>query len=205
MNNGIGGRELQYALLGDLHSSLEDTKAVLKQITKVAPSAKIVGLGDLFECVISKTRITERFEHLNDVLIRPAGFEDLLTFPSVRGNQEDRVEIIMIGSDPLLEQISQYPEVIEIPGAKVIHGHQWEWSGDPWLPTIPFEYNELVFFGHSHRCAYYVDGEWKEPEFGISYDFNSKSAGINVGSVINNREWALYNSENHSVIFKKVN
>ncbi|MFC4411315.1 metallophosphoesterase family protein [Chungangia koreensis] len=195
---------MQFAMLGDLHSSINDTQSVLNHIKEIAPSSEIIGLGDLYECVISKTRITERFNSINDVMARPNGFEELLTFPSVRGNQEERIEIIMSGKDPLLEQIVQYPEVIEIPGAKVIHGHQWEWSGNPWLPFIPFEHNELVFFGHSHRSAYYMDGDWKVPQFGITYEFKGKKAGINVGSVIDNREWVLFDSDTQSVTFQKA-
>lgn len=193
-----------YALLGDLHSSKDDTKAVLQHITEVAPQAALVGLGDIFECIISKKRITERFERINDIILRPKSFEELITFPTVKGNQEERIETIMTGSDPLLDSISQYPEVIDLPGAKVIHGHQWEWSGDPWLPTIPVELKELVFFGHSHRSAYYMDGKWNNPQFGRLYNFMGDKAGINVGSVVLNREWVLYNPEERSVIFQKV-
>lgn len=45
-----------YALLGDLHSNIEDTKAVLTHIQQTAKEAKIIGLGDLYECTISKKK-----------------------------------------------------------------------------------------------------------------------------------------------------
>lgn len=45
-----------YALLGDLHSNIEDTKAVLAHIQQTAEEAKIIGLGDLYECTVSKKR-----------------------------------------------------------------------------------------------------------------------------------------------------
>lgn len=50
------GEEMRYALLGDLHSSIEDTKAVLQHIQEIAPDSKIIGLGDLFECTIGKKK-----------------------------------------------------------------------------------------------------------------------------------------------------
>lgn len=43
-----------YALLGDLHSNIEDTKAVLNHIQQTANDAEIIGLGDLYECIVSK-------------------------------------------------------------------------------------------------------------------------------------------------------
>jgi len=43
-----------YALLGDLHSNIEDTKAVLAHIQQTAEEAKIIGLGDLYECTVRK-------------------------------------------------------------------------------------------------------------------------------------------------------
>lgn len=204
MRSDFGGKKMIYAIFGDLHSSLDDTRAVLGHISEIAPNAERIGLGDLFECVISKKRIAERFASVNDVILRPIGFEALLTFPSVSGNQEDRILTIVTGRDPLLDQLKELPECIELPGGKVIHGHQWIWSGEPWLPELPLEQEEILFFGHSHRSSYYIDGKWHTPEFGKVYSFVGERVGVNVGSVIENREWVLYNSEDQTVVFYKV-
>ena len=86
---------MYYALLGDIHSSKEDLEKVLADINEKFPEAIRVGTGDLFECTISKKKITDKkFANLADVMIIPEGFVELLTFQSVSGNQEDRILMI---------------------------------------------------------------------------------------------------------------
>ena len=61
---------MQYALLGDIHSSKEDLEKVLAHISDKAPKAILLGTGDLFECTISKKDITDqKFSRLEDVMI----------------------------------------------------------------------------------------------------------------------------------------
>lgn len=48
---------MKYAFLGDLHSNIEDTKAVLNHIKETAPNAIVYGLGDLYECKIGKKKL----------------------------------------------------------------------------------------------------------------------------------------------------
>jgi predicted phosphodiesterase len=191
-----------YALLGDLHSSKEDTLAVLNDIQSFAPNAKVIGLGDLFECVIGKKRAaTERFNNLKDVIIRPDGFEQLLTFSSVTGNQEVRIVKITTSDDPLMDKFVGLPEEIELEGAIVTHGHEWSWSGDPWTPVVPNFEEKVVFFGHSHHSKYCEDGKWLPSKFKTPIKMTGNRYAVNVGSVIDNREWVLYDSEEKTFTF----
>ena len=71
-----------YALLGDLHSNIEDTQAVLNHIQQTAEEAKIIGLGDLYECTVSKKKAqTLSGLPLQKAAIVESEFEKLLTFP----------------------------------------------------------------------------------------------------------------------------
>lgn len=45
-----------YALLGDLHSNIEDTKAVLAHIQQTAEEATIIGLGIYMNALLVRKR-----------------------------------------------------------------------------------------------------------------------------------------------------
>jgi predicted phosphodiesterase len=196
---------LNYAIIGDIHSSKEDLEKVIADITENAPKAIIVSTGDLFECTISKKNITDiKFKQLQDVMIIPDGFIELLTFPSVAGNQEERILHITDTNDPLREKISNLPETIEIGDAEIIHGHQWEWGGEPWALIHANVENSLVFYGHSHFSELSIDGVKHEVVFGTPYKVDGEKVLVNVGAVIKDKEWVLYNSTEHTVIFMKA-
>ena len=196
---------MTYAIFGDIHSSVQDLEEVLAHIRQHAPGAALIGTGDLFECTISKKRAPfERFERLDEVMIMPDGLLDLLDFPSVMGNQEERIAMITESDEPLLEKIRKMPDRLEIGGAEVIHGHQWTWGGDPWTPTFPEETGDLVFYGHSHESGLYIDGEPIDIGFGVPYDTGKGRTFVNVGPVVGNREWVLYDPKAKTVTFRKV-
>lgn len=123
---------MQYALLGDLHSNIEDTRAVLAHIQETAKDAIIIGLGDLYECTVSKKKaqIVSGLS-LQKAAIVNNDFENLLTFPSIRGNQEERITRVTG-----IERFTKLPETMEIEGAVLMHGHQFKWSVS-WQPTFP--------------------------------------------------------------------
>ncbi|QCR33802.1 metallophosphoesterase [Lysinibacillus sp. SGAir0095] len=195
---------MRYALLGDLHSSIDDTKAVIQQIEEVAPDSILIGLGDLYECTIGKKKAI----NLSNVPLKAAAiieedFEKILTFPSIRGNQEER-----ISSVTGIQRFAALPEKLVIEGATLIHGHQIEWD-KKWEPvnTSVLEIDtSLVFFGHSHRSGIYLESKKiTEPiDFGKEIHLPSNNYWINVGSVVDNREWCLYDSEKRSICFMKV-
>ncbi|WP_155593521.1 metallophosphoesterase family protein [Lysinibacillus cavernae] len=187
-----------YALLGDLHSNIEDTKAVLAHIQQTAMEAKIIGLGDLYECTVSKKKAqTMSGLPLHKAAIVESEFEKLLTFPSIRGNQEERITQVTG-----IERFKTYPETMEIIGATLIHGHQFKWSVS-WQPTFPPFQKPLLFFGHSHESGLYHQQK-KLPmriRHGQPIVLQDKQYGVNVGSVVDHREWCLYDSKERTVTF----
>ncbi|WP_318617437.1 metallophosphoesterase family protein [Sporosarcina sp. YIM B06819] len=197
---------MRYALLGDIHSSKNDLEKVLADILDKAPEAELVGTGDLFECVISKKNITDKkFNKLEEVMLIPEGFPELLTFPSVSGNQEDRILLITETDDSLRAQLAALPETIEIGHAQVIHGHQWQWGGQPWSLDYKSVEQSFVFYGHSHQSSLSRNDVRQEIEFGIPYSIEGEKVLINVGAVVGDLEWVLYDTENKTVTFMQVN
>ncbi|MDN4495071.1 metallophosphoesterase family protein [Ureibacillus aquaedulcis] len=195
---------MRYALLGDLHSNIDDTKAVLQQIEEIAPDARLIGLGDLFECTIGKKKaLTISNAPLKAAAIIEDDFEELLTFPSIRGNQEERITKVTG-----IERFAALPERLVIEKATLIHGHQIEWD-EHWEPinssTLGIE-TALVFFGHSHRSGLYKEKKKiHDPiHFGKEMKLEMNNYWINVGSVVDNKEWCLYDSSQNSIRFMKV-
>jgi len=190
-----------YALLGDLHSNIEDTKAVLTHIQQTAKEAKIIGLGDLYECTISKKKAqTMSGLSLQRAAIVESKFEELLTFTSIRGNQEERITQVTG-----IERFRALPETMEIDGATLIHGHQFKWSVS-WQPTFLSFQKPLFFFGHSHESGLYHQQK-KLPiriRYGQPIVLQDKQYGVNVGSVVDHCEWCLYDSEKRTVTFMCV-
>ncbi|WP_172369360.1 metallophosphoesterase family protein [Sporosarcina jiandibaonis] len=196
---------MRYVLLGDIHSSKEDLEKVLDHIEAVAPEATVVGTGDLYECIISKKDITDfKFKNLEQVMLNPQGFTELLNFPSVRGNQEERIIYITETSEALRESLNSMPDVIELEKGRVIHGHQWKWGGNPWSLLETDVDSPLVFYGHSHNSMLSIDGVNKKIHFGIPYNLTGENVLVNVGSVVDNREWVIYDSDENTVAFMKA-
>ncbi|MET3575186.1 metallophosphoesterase family protein [Bhargavaea ullalensis] len=196
---------MKFAIIGDIHSSVQDLEDVLDHISQHAPGAEVVGTGDLFECTISKKRAPyERFSRLEEVMLLPEGLLNLLDFPSVMGNQEERIAMITESGEPLLRRIRSMPETMDIDGAEIVHGHQWEWGGDPWTPVYPGNAGDLTFYGHSHESDLSIDGEPIDIGFGVPYDVTKGQTFVNVGPVVGDREWVLYDPAARTVEFRKV-
>ncbi|GEK35322.1 metallophosphoesterase family protein [Kurthia sibirica] len=190
---------MRYALIGDLHSNIDDTKAVLNHIKSMQQPLEIIALGDLFECTISKKKAQKATAiPLHDAADIKRSFLELLTFPSIIGNQEQR---IMAATDTKI--FSTMPETLSIDGARLIHGHQFDWSDD-WVAD-PKKFSEhLVFFGHSHQSMLLRKGKQKKFKFNDSMHLKKKRYSINVGSVVHNREWCLYDSDTRTITFMKA-
>lgn len=190
-----------YALLGDLHSNIEDTRTVLAHIQQTAEEARIIGLGDLYECTISK----KKAQKLSGLPLQKAAiveheFEKLLTFPSIRGNQEERITQVTG-----IHRFQALPETMEIDGAMLMHGHQFKWSVS-WKPTFPSFQKSLLFFGHSHESGLYHQQK-KLPiriRYGQPITLQNKQYGVNVGSVVDHKEWCLYDSKARTITFMRA-
>ena len=61
-----------------------------------------------------------------------------------------------------------------------------------------------VFYGHSHRSELLINGVRQEIEFGRPYCVDGGNVLVNVGAVVGDREWVLYDSLKHTVIFMKM-
>lgn len=195
---------MQYAILGDIHSSLIDLQEVLKGIVEKAPNAKVVGTGDIFECTVSKKDLHgQKYASVDEVLLNPSGFQQLLTFPTVYGNQEERILVVTENEENLRTLLLSYKEKMTIIGAEIIHGHQWVWGGEPWQLLYNDATAPLTFYGHSHHSQLTLDGNTEEIQFGKVYQVKEQNVLVNVGSVVGNREWVLYDSEQQTVIFMK--
>lgn len=190
---------MRYALIGDLHSNSEDTIAVLNHIKSMQQSLEIIALGDLFECTVSKKKLqkTISFPLLKAAQINRS-FLDLITFPSIIGNQELR---IMQSTGTTIFQ--SMPETYKIDGALLIHGHQFNWSNN-WIPKHPKYEQHLVFFGHSHQSMLLRKGKVKKFKFNKPIQLVKKRYSINVGSVVDHREWCLYDSDARTITFMKA-
>ncbi|WP_313890836.1 metallophosphoesterase family protein [Psychrobacillus sp.] len=196
---------MKYAIIGDIHSSVEDLLAVLRHIQEVEPNAEKISTGDLFECIIGKKRAQkEVFDAIEDVLIEPEKIMPLLTFPTVYGNQEERIVAICKVDHPIIHFVSMLPQKLYIQGASVTHGHEWDWSGEPWTPQITENEEKLFFFGHSHTSSLFLNGVRSAFQFDEIIHLSSAHTGVNVGSVVTNREWVLYDSEERTIEFKKT-
>lgn len=187
--------------MGDLHSSIKDTKAVLKQVEAFNLQSNIIGIGDLYECIIGKKKLQTLTNKLplKEAAIVNSKFENLLTFPSVIGNQEERIALVT-GETRFLN----FPEKIMIEHATIMHGHQFDYTESFELIPPSFD-TPLLFFGHSHYSALYVDGVRQQIIMDVPYQLgDGKQYIINVGSVVGKREWCIYDSEQMTIAFKKA-
>ena len=196
-----GGTTMKYAIIGDLHSAIDETKAVLKDIKKLGLEQHIIGLGDLFECKIGKRKVallTEKLP-LKEAAVYKKSFEELLTFPSVIGNQEERIALVT-GDERFLK----YPPTIQLEHATIIHGHQFDYTEEDFELIPPSFESKILFFGHSHRSALYINEKRNKIEFDKAYSLKPfNQIIVNVGSVVDNLEWCIYDSDHLTVTFKK--
>lgn len=194
---------MRYALIGDIHSSMDELKKVLHDIEALAPDATVIGLGDLFECTISKKKLDgTTYSELSDVLLNPAGFKELLEFPSIRGNQEERIKIVSKSDESLLQKITDLPERISIGQALLIHGHQWPYDELP--PDEISAGQQLIFYGHTHHSSWSIEKIEQPFQFGQPIALLGKQLTVNVGSVVDHKEWLLFDTDNNTITFMKV-
>ena len=192
---------MKYAIIGDLHSSIKDLKSVLSHIKEFEEPLEIIGLGDLFECKIGKRKLATLTGpvSLEEAIDPSDDFNALLTFPTVIGNQEERIAQVTN-----LESYLNYPAEISLPNAIVKHGHQFDYTESFELIPPPFE-TPILFFGHSHYSAIYEQGVRTAITFDTPYEIDlTKQTIINVGSVVDKQEWVIYDAQKATVTFKKA-
>lgn len=196
---------MQFALLGDIHSSKEDLQAVLAHIADEALEATIIGTGDLYECTISKKDLHGQiYPGVKEVIKHPEGIQELLTFPSIYGNQEERILLLTKQPEPIRNFLNGLPETLIADEATIIHGHQWPHKeAEAWLAEHLPEAH-LVFHGHTHQSGFTSEGQSVSISWNEEMSVKSSRTVVNVGAVVGSREWVLYDSEKHTVKFMKV-
>ncbi|MGA9468727.1 MAG: metallophosphoesterase family protein [Exiguobacterium marinum] len=192
---------MKLAIISDPHGSFDDLKAVLEHVHH--ETEHVLCLGDLYECHIGKKRRHERFHHGEDVVTYDLNYEALLTFPSLRGNQEERIDEVLVIDHPVKTRISLLPEQTTLGEARFLHGHQVKWN-EGWEPIVEKGKYPLVFIGHSHIPGIYRKGKSLPWEIGTPFHLKKKRYVINVGAVIFDREWCLYDTEARTVTRMKV-
>ena len=69
-------------------------------------------------------------------------------------------------------------------------------------PKFPIEEGKLIFFGHSHTSKFYRNGVCIPFSNSIKKSILIKHTAVNIGSVIDHREWVLYDSGDKTIEFK---
>lgn len=192
---------MKLAIISDPHSSYDDLKTVLMDVKE--ETNHIICLGDLYECHIGKKRRHERFTTVESVLTYDVRYENLLTFPSVYGNQEERIDEVLTVPHPVKARISSLPEQITVGEALFTHGHQLKWNKN-WEPVVEKGDYPLLFIGHSHTSAIYRKGRALPWNIGTPFHLDKKRYTINVGAIYFHREWCLYDTETRTVTRMKA-
>ena len=93
---------------------------------------------------------------------------------------------------------------MEIDGATLMHGHQFKWNVS-WQPTFPPFQNHYFSSGIVTNQAFIISKKLPiRIRYGQPIALQDKQYGVNVGSVINHREWCLYDSKHRTVTFMCV-
>lgn len=196
---------MQYALITDLHSSLSDTRAVLTDIQQTAPQAIVFSLGDVHECHIGKKRAKRyTFEEIEQIVTLDPDFLKLLFFETLLGNQEERLfSLIPAGISSYLDQLRTSNRTKQIASALFIHGDQLKWSYDLTPDTSSYP-DRLLFFGHSHVRGLFKEGKRLTVHHDIPISIKRGRYAINVGPVLVEREWLLYDTTAETITFHQV-
>ena len=126
----------------------------------------------------------------------------LLDFPSIRGNQEERITLVLDADNPTTHWIAELPETFRIGEALVIHGHQWPYNEK--TPATITKDERLIIHGHTHVSALTIGGSNKPIQYGQPITLPNELVIVNVGSVVDHKEWALYDADAHTITFMKV-
>lgn len=196
---------MQYALIADLHSSFSDARAVLQDIRKRAPQAMIFSLGDVHECHIGKKRARRyTFESVADVVTLDPDYVRLLAFETLLGNQEERIfSLVPNGVSGLLDRLRSAPRTKQVGDVLFLHGDQFEWTYEL-VPNISRFKQRVLFFGHSHQRGLFRDGRRLSTQLDVPISIKKGRYAVNVGPVLVEREWLLYDTQEESIIYRQA-
>ncbi len=122
------------------------------------------------------------------------------------GNQEERIlSLVPPQLSPVIDALRDCPRKQRIEGALLIHGDQLNWSRD-FLPDLSQQREPVLFFGHSHIRGLFRNGIAMSSPLYQSLSINNGGRyAINLGPVVFEREWCLYDSEQQSIVFHRAN
>lgn len=197
---------MRYALFADLHSSVTDTAAILADIRRLAPDARLFCLGDIHECHVGKKRAKRySFESLSLVVTLDDDFLKLIDFKTLLGNQEERIlSLVPPHLSPIIDALRDCPRKQRIEGALLIHGDQLSWSRD-FSPDLSQQHEPLLFFGHSHIRGLFQNGNALPSPLHKPLSVAGEHYAVNLGPVVFEREWCLYDTEQQSIVFHQAN
>jgi predicted phosphodiesterase len=205
---------MRHALIADIHSHTENLTRVMRHIETETPD-EIIILGDCLDSLISKSDAPAAADAttVEDVFPYDNALLDLV-YPhkKVFGNQELRIRALLPDDHPddRVRSILHAPETISLPGAAVIHGHQFDWinyNDMTWFPYITIKdlhKEKIIFYGHNHQNAMFrlkLEGDSlfytsEAITSGALIKLNDKRRYlINVGDVRRKTpSWLLYDS-----------
>lgn len=207
---------MKIAVISDIHGKRKQLKQVLEQIATHQPD-HIYCLGDMVECKISKANLHSfQFSFVDQVLDNdPKLMKRLRHLSCISGNQEERIRSLI--PLHLVDQDMRYyltlPPVIELPFARLEHGHQFL-NEKNWYP-YPRQMNKrILFYGHTHESGLYqmrwAGKKWfpekNEFEYGTPIPIDmTKYWAINVGAIASQQpEWVLYEEHEQQITFFRL-
>lgn len=204
---------MRVAIISDIHGERKKLRQVLDSIA-LKQVDHIYCLGDLFECKISKAHVhTFQFSFIDQVFDHdPKLYKRLKNISCIAGNQEERIRslIPLQLTDADLKYFLTLPQAIELPHARLEHGHQFV-NEENWYPYPRQMKKHLLFFGHTHTSGLFqvrwAGKKWspeKKPfEFGTACTLDPERYwAVNVGSITGSHsEWVLYEEDQQQVTF----
>ncbi|WP_139490142.1 metallophosphoesterase family protein [Brevibacillus dissolubilis] len=205
---------MRLGILSDIHGHRKHLKLVKKAMQQHRVD-HIYCLGDIFECKISKKRMSaaEQFTFADSVVDNdPKLYKHLHQMSCIIGNQEERIRQLL----PLCEfdgEMTHYltlPPVIETLDARLEHGHTFLNEQD-WRPYPTQMHKHLLFYGHTHESGIYQmnmeNDRWIPTPIDFTYGTPVQLSpdiyyAINVGAIVNTRpEWLLYEESSCQITF----
>ena len=101
--------------------------------------------------LVKKILPTRKFRRLEDVMLIPEGFNELLTFPSVEGIKKNDILHLTEVGNPLRENISHCQKQLRLVMRKLFTVTSGKWGGNPWALIDAKVKKSPIFYGHSHQ------------------------------------------------------
>jgi predicted phosphodiesterase len=213
---------VRFAVVADVHGRRDHFEAVLSEADRRGVDSVVVG-GDYLECLISKRDVGRVSPAGVDevVDVDPPLWELLARCTLIRGNQEERIELLTRGL-PVPDRLATLlavPASATVSALRVLHGHTFDWSTCDgwWVPTVDDALPDapVVVFGHSHQALVStlrtgpddeVGYQPSPPELGRRIALRSGTRYLVNLAPLRDRPpvWTLYDDDEHTVTFHEA-